>query len=415
MHPQFPASYRTIFCLTLALLLLSSCNVLGSEEAPRVSMRELSAQEQVLAGASNEFAFDLLSKLGQTEPEKSFFVSPLSITMAFGMALNGTANETYEQMHGFFGQQDLTNDQINIAFRSLIDLLTQLDPKVHMEIANSVWYRKGFEVIRDFLETNAEYFHAEVADLDFSDPSAPDIINGWINDKTNGLIDEMIEAIGPDVVMYLINAIYFKADWTVSFDRELTRDEFFTTAKDDRVEVPMMRVKDEFGYYSANGMQVVDLPYGDGHFSFTAILPALRPVPGQMPRVFSSLEFENMVAGLEKQEVTVIMPRFEIDYDYEDIMKDLIDMGLTLPFDGSKADFSRINPEEELFISDVMHRAVIKVDEEGTEAAAATVIEISRTSVGPPELIIRLDRPFLFFIRENSSNTILFMGRYTGL
>ena len=408
--------YHCLSVFLMFLVVFSGCDVADADRDDQegIPMRELSAQEKVLVEGSNDFTFKLLQKLSETASDESFFASPLSISMAFGMALNGTANDTYEQMRDFFGHDGLSNDEINNAFRDLIELLTRLDPQVRMEIANSVWYRRGFEVLQEFLQTNAEYFDAEIADLDFGDPAAVDIINGWINDKTNGLIEEMIEEIGPDVVMYLINAIYFKANWAIQFDPEDTRDAPFTTASGEITEVPLMRVREAFGYFANSDWQVVDLPYGDGAYSFTAFLPADRQNLSAFAGSLNRQEFDAITSQIEEDTVNVYLPRFEIDFDYEDIMEELQVMGLTLPFIAGEADFSRIHPFEELFISNVMHRAVIMVDEEGSEAAAVTVIEISRTSVGPQELTIRLDRPFLFFIREKGSNTILFMGKYAG-
>lgn len=143
-------------------------------------------QEQLIADASNDFSFRLLQELHKQEDGTSFFVSPLSISTAFGMALNGADTETYEQMRDFFGYEGLTNDEINQAYKDLIGLLTTLDPQVVMNIANSVWIRKGFPVQDQFLNANRDYFDAEVSELDFSSPQARDIINGWINDKTEG-------------------------------------------------------------------------------------------------------------------------------------------------------------------------------------------------------------------------------------
>ena len=408
--------FHNLSILLVLLVVFSGCDVADADKDDQdgIPMRELSAQEQVLVDGSNDFTFALLGKLAHSASDESFFTSPLSISMAFGMALNGTDGETYEQMRGFFGHDGLSNEEINTAFRDLIDLLTRLDPQVRMEIANSVWYRRGFEVLEEFLQTNAEYFDAEIADLDFADPASVDVINGWISDKTNGLIEEMIESIGPNVIMYLINAIYFKADWTVQFDPDDTSDAPFTTATGEKTDVPLMRVREAFGYFENEEWQVVDLSYGDGAFSFTAFLPADRHNLGEFAGALTRQEFDAITSQIGEDTVNVYLPRFEIDFDYEDIMEDLQAMGLTFPFLVGEADFSRIHPVEELFISNVMHRAVIKVDEEGSEAAAVTVIEISRESVGPQELTIRLDRPFLFFIREKGSNTILFMGKYAG-
>ncbi len=405
--------------MTFYLVLTSGCDITGSgadaDPAPPGQMRELTAQEQVLVDGANHFTFDILHKIAEEIPEQSFFASPLSISMAFGMALNGADGVTYTQMRDVFGHEGLSNDEINKAFRDLIRLLTQLDPMVRIEIANSIWYRQGFDVLREFLETNEEYFDAEIAGLDFSDPGAVDIINNWISDKTNGLIDEMLEQIGRDVVMYLINAIYFRADWTIAFDPDNTRDRPFTTGAGDQIEVPLMWVRENFRFYRNDEWKVVDLEYGEeGDFSFTAFLPADSERLGDFAGSLTPQVYEAMLSQLERDTVEVFMPRFEIDFDYGSLKDDLESMGLQLPFDDHRADFSRIHPEAPLYISDVLHRAVIKVDEQGSEAAAVTVVEGSFLSVGPSHPVIRLNRPFLFFIRENSSNTILFMGKYAG-
>ncbi len=412
------ASYVIPGMMALLVLLMPGCDILDSDEeqkadTPYPTEITPSAQEAIVIESSNEFSFEILQKLAAEAPEKSFFASPLSISMAFGMALNGAGGGTYDEMRDFFGHEGLTNEEINTTFRDLIRTLTELDPQVLMEIANSVWYRQGFEVMQEFLDDNREYFDAEVSELDFGDPEAVDIINGWINDKTNSLIEEMIDEIGRDVVMYLINAIYFKADWAIQFDPDDTRDQPFTTGRGTEAEVPMMQVRDAFPYFRNDSWQVVDLPYGGGNFTFTAFLPRDSENLSDFAGSLSRDEFESITAQLAEDTVTVEMPRFEIDYDYETIMDNLIAMGLEQPFDG-RADFSRIHPAEPLVISDVMHRAVITVDEEGSEAAAVTVIEIERTSVGPERKVIRLDRPFLFFIREKTSNTILFTGKYAG-
>lgn len=382
--------------------------------------RELSAQEMILVDGSNDFAFRLLHKLLEKEPDDSFFASPLSISTAFAMAMNGAEGQTYEQMRDFFGHRGLTRDEINEAFLQLIVLLTTLDESVRFDIANSAWYREGYPIFDEFLNVNREYFDADVFPLDFGRADAPDIINAWINDKTEGLIEEMIDEIGPDVVLYLINAIYFNGDWTVQFDPDDTRDQPFTRSDGSKTEVPMMKVADKFRYHIDVEWTALDMWYGDAGFSFTALMPTAGPADGGLDLLAHELthaRFESITSNLKSDTINVYMPKFDIDYEIEKFSRDLMGMGLTIPFTGGLADFTRITKEDPLVISDVLHRAVIKLDEEGTEAAAVTVIEFTRvTSVGggPSRLTIRLDRPFLFFIRENTSNTILFMGKYDG-
>jgi serine protease inhibitor len=267
---------------------------------------------------------------------------------------------------------------------------------------------------------NKEYFDAEVRPLDFDNPDAPDIINAWINDKTEGLIKKMIDQIGPEVIMYLINAIYFNGDWTVQFDPDDTRDQSFTRSDGSKTEVPMMQVADNFRYHIDDEWTVLDMWYGDAGFSFTAFMPSDDTADEGLDLLAHELthaRFESITSNLKSDTINVYMPKFEIDYEIKNFPLDLMDMGLTIPFTGELADFTKITREDPLVISDVLHRAVIKLDEEGTEAAAVTVIGIFTTTSGtgrPMRITIRLDRPFLFFIRENTSNTILFMGKFDG-
>jgi len=406
----------------LIILLLGGCDIFSSvddsdregSDINRQQLRKLSASEQIMVEGSNDFAFNLLHKLNEKEQGHSYFVSPLSISTAFSMAINGARGETFEQMRDFFGYSELNLEEINQANRELIDLLTQLDPKVVMNIANSIWYRQGVSVKPEFLDNNREYLGAEVEEMDFSDPGAPDIINAWIEESTEGMIEEMIDQIDGDVIMFLINAIYFNGDWTIQFDPEKTREEPFYLQDGSTVNVPLMRARDEFRTYRDERWTALDLWYGEAGFSFTALLPN---GDGDLTERVADLTAERFAAitdQLSEETVDIYVPRFELEYEIEDFPGDLIDMGLTLPF-GSGADFTGI-ADLALEISDVMHKAVIELDETGSEAAAATVIEIRETSAGGDQIgVVRLDRPFLFFIRENSSNTILFMGSYTGL
>ncbi len=411
-------SISVIFC---AIVLLTGCDFFSSaehtDEPSRELPRELSVQELMISEASNDFSFRLLHRLMEKEGDQSFFASPLSISTAFAMALNGAEGETYEQMRDFFGYAGMTNNEINQAYKDLIALLTTLDPQVVMNIANSIWIREGYPVLDDFLNSNSEYFNAEISELDFSSPQAPDIINGWIDEKTNGLIEEMIEEIDPLVVMYLINAIYFNGDWTIQFDSEETRDAPFNLADGSQTEVPMMQARQNFRYYEDSEWTALDMWYGNAGFSFTALIPTgNKMLEEQLPELTES-RFSSITGQLEQDTINVFVPKFELDYEIDGFPEMLKEMELTLPFGEPDTDFSRINKDKYLYISDVMHRAVIKLDEEGSEAAAVTVIEFSETSAGGDQSYktIRLDRPFVFFIRENSSNTILFMGAFSGM
>ncbi len=393
-------------------------------EKERQLFRELSQGESVLSGGSNDFAFRLLQVLQDKEGTDSYFFSPLSITTAFGMALLGADGETYRELRDFFELHELDRPQIKEAYRDLVDLLITLDEQVIMNIANSIWHRDDVELLEQFIEENREYLNAEVRGLDFDDPAAPDTINAWIEEKTEGLIEEMIDEIPSDMILYLINAIYFKGDWTIQFDPELTRDRTFIRPGGEEVKIPTMHAGDNFRAYQDEDWTVLDMWYGDAGYSFTAFMPTnadttLDDMVGGgslTPEKFGEIT-DNL---MERDSLQVYMPKFGIDYEIEGFERDLQDMGLTIPFIdpfhplSNGADFSRITGSEELFISEVLHRAVIEVNEEGSEAAAVTVIEMAIGTGYEPPPEIRFNRPFLFFIRENTTNTILFMGSYTG-
>lgn len=412
-------SHRLHLLLPFLLLLLSagSCDLLGTGDDPGPSgpivLRTLSTQEKQLVQGSNDFSFRLLKALAARDTTASFFASPLSVSMAFGMALNGAGSdsETYRQIRDLFGHDGLTNAQINAAARDLIKALVDLDPKVALTIANSIWIRQGFEVQSAFLEANRDFYLAEVRSLDFSDPGAPGVINAWIDEKTKGLIKKMIDSISDQTVLYLINAIHFKADWQIAFDPKKTQEVPFTLADGSTVNRPLMQREDTLSYVQDQQWTAVDLAYGGQAFSFLAIQPNDPADLDASATEFTQQDYQSIVEGLERRSIPVHLPKFELDHEIKQFSALLQDLGLTAPFAAGEADFSRINASQPLHISDVLHRAVITLDEKGTEAAAVTVIEIRVTSVGP---MVVFDRPFLFFIRERTSGTILFMGRYSG-
>lgn len=289
-------------------------------------------------------------------------------------------------------------------------LLTTLDPKVIFEIANSIWYREGFHVEQEFIDVNKEYFDALVSALNFDDPKSVDIINNWASEKTHGLIEEVIEEIDGATIMFLINALYFKGTWLYEFDPDKTKSAPFYLSDGSQTEVQMMSQLSEYHYYANEQFQAIDLPYGDEKFSMTLFLP--RPginIDGLISQI-NNQSWSSRIKGFphEKLKVNLYMPRFTTEYEKK--LKDVLtSLGMGIAFDAS-ADFTNINKLGGIWIDDVTHFTYVNVDEEGTEAAAVTVVEIIRsTSGGPP--VMRIDRPFFFVIRENHNDTILFMGK----
>ncbi|PLX33658.1 MAG: hypothetical protein C0600_00035 [Ignavibacteria bacterium] len=395
----------------LAVLLLTACSDDSTGPDTPVPLRSLTEGEHEVLKANNDFAFSLFESTVATAPEKNVFLSPLSVSMALGMTLNGAVGETRTAMEETMALHGLTSAEINGAWKGLSDLLMQADPRVILTIANSIWSREGFSVEQSFIDTNREFFDAEVQSLDFNDPQAAATINAWVNAKTNGLIPDIIDPpIPPEMMMYLINAVYFKGSWTTQFDPSKTLDDEFTALGGTKQPIKMMQRKGDIRYFANTMMQVVDLPYGWDRFSMAVVLPRPGVSLTEAAAELTS-RWEDLDEQLGEIEMTVQLPRFTLEYEVEfsDILSAL---GMEIAFDPSRADFAGINANGGLFISEVRHKTFVEVNEEGTEAAAVTSVGVGTTSV--PEHM-RVDRPFLFVIHERHSGAILFIGQVTDL
>ncbi len=376
--------------------------------------RQLTGAESGLIAADNRFAFTLFGEIArQAGPDTNLFVSPLSAAMALGMAYNGAAGVTQAEMQQALALDGMTLDEVNQSYRSLITLLRGLDPQVAFTLANSVWYDPDprYAPTPDFLATTRTYFDARVESLDFGSPTAAATINQWVSDQTRGKIPAIVpDPVPTDVVAYLINAIYFKGDWTTQFTKDLTQPAPFTLATGATTTVPMMThgrtVNVAHGY--SDGVLIVDLPYGGKAFSMTIVLPRGAGGIDSLVAGLTEERWSAWTAALDSGDVTVFLPKFTLTYGLtlNDVLKAL---GMPSAFcDSPHPDFTRMNPSGALCITEVKHKATVDVNEEGTEAAAATSVGVGVTSL-PPSIVV--DHPFLFFIRERLSGTILFMGR----
>ncbi len=375
-------------------------------------VRPLTTSEQKLVSSSEIFGLNLFNSVNNYEGDKNIFISPLSVSMALGMTLNGANGSTYDSMKSVLELNGLTQQEINESYKSLISLLTSIDPKVIFTIANSIWYKNTYSFEQEFLNQNKDYFNAEVSPLDFSDPNSVNTINNWVDQNTNGKITEIIEEIPLDMVMYLINAIYFKGDWKYQFDKNNTHDDFFNTSSGSQVNCKMMQQQKGLSYYSNNLFQAVDLPYGDSTFFMTIFLPKEGVELNSLINNLSSANWQSWLNNFHSTEGTILMPKFELEYKIK--MNDVLtSLGMGIAFSG-KADFTNMFKPGNLFISEVMHKTYIKIDEEGTEAAAVTSVGVWVNSVSPG-FFMKVDRPFFFVIRERNSNSILFMGKVVNL
>lgn len=402
----------TLSTFFMALLFLTcQSDVTGPGQINGELPRELTSAEKQLVKADQSFSYDIFRQTVSYDDEDNLFISPLSISMALAMTLNGAEDETYDQMRETLYLSGMDTEEINQAFQSLIELLITVDPKVEMNIANSVWHEQSLPVKEDFLQRLQDFYEAEVAGLDFQDPGSVDTINSWVDENTEGKIEKMIDEIPNDMVMYLINAIYFKGDWLRKFDKEDTRKADFHLENGETVQVDMMSQKEQFAAYFSEDVRMIELPYGDSLYTMTVLMPgdAETPLDQFIEEKVTQENLSDWRSNLHVSDVPLELPKFEMEYEitYNDVLKA---MGMENAFDGGLADFSGIadvSPQN-LYISEVKHKTFVSVDEEGTEAAAATSVGIRITSL-PPSMIV--NRPFVFLIYERESGTNLFMGK----
>ena len=396
--------------IVIFLLLFAGCQQKTGPLKPVETneARALTTTELKLVDADQTFGFDLMQRIVQMDTSANVFISPLSVSFAFGMALNGAQDSTYNVIRDVLALQGLSESEINASYRSLMEWLIGLDEKVLFEIANSIWYRNGFPVLQPFLDINQKYFNAVVRSLDFNQPEAVDIINNWVNEKTHGKIDRILYDIPRNAVMYLINAIYFKATWLYAFDKSLTSDDNFYIDQTTTVPCKMMKTTAELPYFIGDQFSAVTLPYGHDFYQMTIIMPTAEMDVDAFAASFSAADWISLLAAMETGKGTVELPKFKAEYNL--LMNDvLIAMGMGVPFSPS-ADFGRIVADGGIFISRVIHKTFVQVDEEGTEAAAVTLIEY-RSSTSDLAFFMKINRPFYFIIHEKKSHAILFMGK----
>jgi serine protease inhibitor len=391
-----------------AILLFSACDKNKEQTVLLPKKIILTSEQQELVDASNQFGFKLLDGLVKSEdPGINVFISPLSIELALSMTLNGAREETNDAMRTAMQFSDLEMSEINFSFKNLMKELLSVDKRVIAEIANSIWYRNTFEVEKKFIDVNKEYYNAEVKALDFASPGAKDIINQWVSEKTKNKIPEIVDEISPDHVMFLINAIYFKGLWQSEFDPDETALKPFYLETGNTKMVPMMIQNETFPFYTGDGFIATDLPYGRGNYSMVVLLPDQGVEVEEIVARLNPADWNEIVESFMPADLNLQFPKFR--FSYENQLKEILtEMGMGLAF-SDFADFRGINQEARLAISEVKHKTFVEVNEEGTEAAAATSIGIVVTSM-PPSYDFNVNRPFIFAIREQFTNAILFIG-----
>jgi serine protease inhibitor len=395
----------------LVLTNFTSCERSKDKDIPGDPVQIILTEKQKeVVDQSNSFAFNLFNQVLSSKTDgKNIMISPFSVSSALSMTLNGAKGETYDQMLKALSLEGKTLDEINNAYKKLMTDMVPVDERIVFDIANSVWVEKSFSVKESFMQTLQTYYDAEAKSFDIEDPTSPDIINTWIEDKTNDKIQDMISGLPDGTNMLLINAIYFNGKWREKFNKANTSDKPFYLSSGTVKNVPTMYNKTVYSSFHQNNATVVDLPYGQGNYTMVIALPDEGYTPAQIassldPSTWQEWETNLEDAGSEKQ---LYLPKFKYEYS-RSMSTDLCNLGMPKAFSGS-ADFSNIDDVAGLQIIDVLHKTYIATDEEGTEAAAATAVIVGVTSA-EPDPVININRPFLYFIREIYTGTIVFMG-----
>lgn len=357
------------------------------------------------------FTFDYIGRInGATE--ENYIISPLSMQFLLGMILDGTRGETADEICTVLGYGKGEVDAVNEYCLSVLQQLPELDKKTTLSIANAIVVNQQYSLLDSYQATVGKYYEAFVSKMDFSDSDAAVTeINQWCSDHTGGMVPKVLERVSIDILCYLFNALYFKSEWKFMFDKSATSDEDFTNGAGQKVKVKMMRQAENYQYAENDIYQVVNLPYGNGAFSMMVFLPksgyGISDVIGELKKA----DWNSLRKGMGISEVDLWLPRFETKFGIK-LNDILIAMGMPLAFDDNRADFSAMSPDA-LCLSFVRQDAAIKVDEEGSEAAAVSSAGVFATSPGPtPHTVFHADHPFLYLITEASTGAVLFAGRY---
>lgn len=409
---------KTIAALSL-LSILAACqndeNPSKPEPKPRKDI-SLTRVEQSLLDANTDFAFRFFSQVCNTEDEKpNVFVSPLSTSLCLSMITNGASGNTLTEMQDVLGfpASSFSLDDLNNYNQKLTTALLDLDNTTQLGIANSIWVKQGFKVYDSFVNVNKQMYDAQVQELDFTSPTAKDVINRWCAEQTNDCIKEVIKVIPANARMYLLNALYFKGIWASQFEKSATRQENFTNSDGTQQKVNMMNQTEMFNYTKNSTFSIAELPYGNEAFSMVILLPSGGKTLDESLSELTSENWKEWNSNMAGKQLQVKLPRFRVEYD-KTLIDDMIAMGMKDAFDGNKADFSKMSAAE-LYVGILQQFTYINVDEEGTEAAAVTVGGMLDSAGLPVTIPFYVDSPFAFMIKEKSTGAILFMGKVTKL
>jgi serine protease inhibitor len=404
-HRNWPITAILLFVFILFLSPSCSEDNVVENETPENRVKF------AIISSNNSFSFDVFKEIIKNDPvDENIFISPLSMYYALAMAGNGASDHTYNEFSEVLGWENRNKEDVLLFMKELLEELIPQEEDVVVEIANSIWSREDFPVKELYIQETEDYFNAKATTLDFTDPASLDIINSWIEEKTHGKITNMIEQLSPDAVVYLINAIYFNGIWKYQFEDTLNFDAPFTKTDGTREDVTYMKQTAPLKFYRHTNFSAVQLPYVDSNYTMTIYLPDNNYSTSDLAMELGPENWKNWADLFEYKEVVLELPKFKYSYGNRLLNNELIDLGLELAFDPNQADFSNIT-DAQIFISKVLHKAFVEVNEIGTEAAAVTVIEFEVTGIETNKIYFQVNKPFIYTITENKSGSILFMGR----
>ncbi|MBP5356275.1 MAG: serpin family protein [Prevotella sp.] len=393
---------------------------------------QLTQAQRVFANDNNQFTLNFLKTVNETDKSgKSFIYSPLSITYVLGMVNDAATGQTEQELEQVLGFHRGGIQAVNDYCKNLIDNLPQVDNKVTLDIANAIFLNKRYTLKQQFEKDMKTYYDAKAEALDFSSPSTLGRINGWCKEKTKGMIPTILDAVNPDMMSYLLNAIYFKANWASEFDPKDTKEEQFQK-ENGSTTLPMMHQNVLIRYMENDIYSAVEIPYGNGMWSMCVMLPEegkttndvidyLAPTGRDKDETVVNMQYDvfTPLYSSRPYEVDLKLPRFETSSDTDDVQDNLIGllnkMGIRLAFNPQQSEIPNMC-EQPVYINMMRQKAKIKVNEEGSEAAAVTIAGVFTTSAlqEPRKAVFHANRPFVYVIRESSSGVILFVGKFTG-
>ena len=362
-----------------------------------------------LVNANTEFALDLFNRLAIENSSGNIIISPISISLAMAMAYSGARGSSAQEISQAFRFNNYDPDNLNNAFKLLLSSMNGIDEMVELYTGNSIWINKDFEINQDFKALTEEFYNASVSSADFKSSDTVNKINDWVSKATEGNIKNIASPSSlNEAVMYLVNAIYFKGQWSDKFKSENTQEEEFFLLDKSSKKVQMMNNTEKFEYYQGENFKMLRMPYGRSKSAMYVLLPNEGFDINSLSASLTASLLESYITQSASEEVMLKFPKFDIDYSVN-LNNTIKNMGINAPFNKETADFGGIAPE--VFISQIDHKAIIKVDEEGTVAAAATSFGMGATAARPVEFTV--NRPFILFIRDDRTGNILFEGRIT--